>query len=578
MPKKYKFELHFALIFAKIAALMKARQTHETIPNDRLFLAGFGLFVIGALGAMWQWWSTTNSQLPGLIGQEALAYIELNISRSNANFLESRLGQTHIESLSNNMFGGASIALKDLKPWIGKKGALIMLPENRYIIAAKYRSKSKAKTFLETFTLEGEDLKVQNSDLGEIYTPAFSSQRAFLFYKGWLLWADSPKTLLTSLTQENRLKHFEPYRDLRKDLPTKTFGFVYANLQDWDDPIGTSDAWQVYKPLFKALGETIPQLAGTLALEGEALQWESKFLIHEKAYDENHTVLKSANKTIPDLAYFVPKNALFFVNGSELYKKYLHTKNFLGSIDPQLRVVFEGVLRAQSNRIFGENFDYEADFLALMEGPYAFVIDFNTVLEVAFISGVNFREKGERLEKIKSVIQSAQSRFAPVVEAVELPDGSTREELVAVDPASVPIVKKLIEDQEYFVAETSTGDQKFSYAVLEPHFVIANQENILQNIIETKAKVQPNLSENADFRESVLFNFSAAESYGYLNFGKFNQMTQFWESLQVGDSEKSKTSWLTGLGSPGINLRNMTFARVVYEGEVFLKAFLFLNK
>jgi hypothetical protein len=283
-------------------------------------------------------------------------------------------------------------------------------------------------------------------------------------------------------------------------------------------------------------------------------------------YDENDVVAKPANKTLPNLAYYTPKNALFFQNGEDLYAKYQHTKSYLNELDPQLALVFEGLIRAQAETWFGNDFDFETDFLQLIRGPYAFMLDFNQGLEIGFITTLGEQQDPEAINQL---IQKAQSRFTPVTEEVELPDGSTRAELIASDPQNLPITQKELNGQTYYSSNQADGRINFSYTQIGEYLVMANRVNLIEKVIGTQTNQENSLVANQDFRNSVLYEFGSAEVYGFVNASKLNQLLFYWQETQTTEDNLSLT-WLQ-------NLRNVTFSRQVFPEVMYLKIRAYFN-
>ena len=558
---------------------MKSKPVPYKPKSPSVFLAGLGLFVIGIIFGGWQLWVQQSNSIENFFSDKAWMYLEVD-------FQSAIFGGDRLDFSEEAIVAGLKLLTPyevlpeggpPISDWVGKKFGLALFEDQHFVLAAQYRNKSLAQKFIQNFVLPGDTLQEQESPYGVLYTPGFSSQMAFVFYKGWLLWSDSRYTLIEALGDDHKLAHMPDYKSVQKDLPTKRVASIFVNFNHWQADDALRSNWVSVTPLTRALGEIVPVMGGTLSLQNQKLKLDTKFLVHEGVYQDD-LVSKPANKTIPDLAYLSPKGIMFFINGNDLYAKYLHTKNFLKDLDPQLEVVFQGIFRAQAKQIFGESFDFEKDLLPHFRGIYAFLLDFETALNFAFISRIDNTQAGAD-EALKSAIFAAQSRFVPKVETVELPDGTTREELVAVDPKEVPIEKKQIENMEYFVTKDPQGVDSFAYSIEEPYFIFSNQARLLERVIEAHKKVGLNLSQNIDFRNSVLFDFNASESYGFLNFPKLWQMLDYVNQLELSETTNEENS-LTDFLNNGFwrnTLRNVTFSRMTYPGEVFMKAIFFLN-
>lgn len=543
---------------------MPKRQNKLKVPHDKFFLLGFGLFFVGVIGTLLALYQAEQRQIDHLFSDQTLALVEVKLNQHNLDFLQSHW------SLETNLFSllpsATDLNAEDFTPWIGNHLALSYYPQQKFLHAFDYRRKTEARKFMQHFTLPEEALAEQPSPFGTVYSPAFSSSHAFMFYKGWLLWADSQDTLLTQLQNEQKLSDFQPYAQLKKDLPRLNLAHLYLNFA------GDTSAWtqqasnQALAPFARGLGRSTPQLALALSVKDQTLQGDAKLITDQAVFDPNQVTTKPSNQTIPDLAYLTPKNVLFFQNGHNLYAKYQHTKNYLNELDPQLSLVFEGLIRAQAETWFGTDFDFETEFLELIQGPYAFVLDFSQGLEIGFVTQLGQEQDPESL---KTLIQKAQARFTPVTESVELPDGTTREELVAQDPANLPIIESEINGHQYYNAQATDGQVNFSYAQVGDYWVMANRANLIRKIINVKQDQTNSLAFNQDFRQSVLYDFSTAEVYGFLNGAKLNQLDLYWQEISTAPTP----TWLKTFG----DWRNLVFAKSVFPEAIFFKLRLFFN-
>ena len=81
------------------------------------------------------------------------------------------------------------------------------------------------------------------------------------------------------------------------------------------------------------VAKTLPALGVSAKLDKKSVAFHTKILSKQPVYDERE-ISKTPNNNMPDLARMVPKNILFFMNGMDLYAKYLHTKKFLSNFHP----------------------------------------------------------------------------------------------------------------------------------------------------------------------------------------------------------------------------------------------------
>jgi hypothetical protein len=544
--------------------MAKATKTLK-VHHDRFFLLGFGLFFIGLVGAVLWLQQNQQRQINHLLSEDVIALVELELNGQNLSFLQDQFNLTETQSFT--IPGSATpFSMSDFTPWMGQDLALSWLPNQQFLHAFDYRNKSGATNFVNTFALPGETITELETDFGTIYTPGFSSSNAFMFHKGWLLWGDSPQTLTSQLANPSKLHKTTAYQDIQRDLPRLKFAKMYLNFAgDTSGLVSPSDN-QAAVPLLRGLGSSTPQWGLAFEINDNTLQGDIKVSTHQAVYDENQVIAKAANKTIPNLAYYAPRNTLLFQNGEDLFAKYQHTKSYLNELDPQLALVFEGLIRAQSERWFGVDFDFETEFLNLIRGQYAFILDFNQGLEIGFISTLG---PNQDPAAISELIKKAQSRFTPTTEEVELPDGSVRSELVAADPQTIPITEQAVGTVTYYSSNNEDGSVNFSYTQIGDYLVMANRARLIEKVILAQADQNQSLATNDDFRTSVMYEFNPAEVYGFVNAAKLNQLLFYWQETQTLTTPFN----LNGLQS----LRNVTFTRQVFPEVMYLKIRAFFN-
>lgn len=535
------------------------------------FFSGILLFILGILGIFWHLNNQQNLDVSKLFPQETLFLTEIDLNKKSLEQFSNLFEKDDFlklvdETLSQKFSLSFS---EDLIPWIGKKMGIGVLKNGDLVMALKYKDVRKTRKFLNNFKTPEEEFSIKKIENGEIWTAPYSSQMFFGFTKGWLLIAKKEASLKNIIGKTSSLNQQLKYKDLFEDLPKNNFLLTYFDIEKLEKIFTRSEKLKQYQPILEAFSLTMPEMGMIVNVDKKGLVFESKFKTHKGVFSLNE-IQKTPNKTIPDLAKYSPKNTLFFINGSDLYSKYLHTKNFLSDLNEQFPIIFDGLLRAQSREIFGEEFDFENDFLAKMRGQYAFLIDFENslypFLDFTFLSGFGGLDTEQNLSQFHEAIHYAQSRFAPQIQEVELPDGTKREELISAKPEEIPIRKVEYENKEYFTAQNLVSDKKFSYGFVENNFVFSTHEEGIKSVIAVSEKTRSNLAENSDFRDSVLFKFSPSESYGFVNFSK---LISGFELLSEVDSESVWSQFLK------LNIRNITFARKVFPEAVFFKAILF---
>jgi len=542
---------------------MKNNYHKKGADQKQVFFMGFILFVVGIIGFFWLTGFFQRGKLGQIFPADTAIFTEIKLNSSSLKKLKALFPEADLEALGNDLTGNRFDLTEDFTPWIGNRAGLAIFPDREFVIAASFRDKIKAKKFLDKFKLPDEEFNIEKIEGAEIWTPKFSSQIALGFYRGYLFWGSSEGVLRRMLESEDKIADQENYQSIERDLPSSGILSLFIDSAGAIELLASSESLVAKRPLMEAFFQTLPALGVSAKLKNKGLFLQSKVLSKEGVFEERE--ISRTDNLMPQLAQFAPRDTLFFMNGSDLYGKYLHTKNFLEAFHPQFSIIFDGILRANSRQIFGEKFDFEKDFLAHMHSQYAVILDFqnslNPFVDLTLITGFGSPDNEQNLSQIQDVIHFAQGQFSAEIKEVELLDGTTREELVATDTKDIPIEKVDYQGQTYFTVQNkSAGGKEFSYAFAEGYFIFSTHE---QGVISTlSAYLNKNsLAENEDFRKSVLFDFSPSESYGFFNFSKLSSALE----LLYGGNQKGVllSEFLR------TNLRNLSFARKVFPTEIF---------
>ena len=542
----------------------KAQKTKSKVPKTGVFLLGAFLFAVGIAGVFWHIWSQPTAKLSQIFPASSSLFVEFSLENTTLERWQNTFAETDVSLSTENLLSDylPSVTLDQITPWIGNRVGMAFLKNHEFIIATRYRNKRKAEEFLQQLTLLDESLVEQTAHDITVQTAAFSSPLAFFFQDGWLLIGSSVETLTTSLTEQNIASN-EYYIECAKDFPLQADAIFFAKTQDLLQKDFLGEKYIAQEPLFRALSDTVPALGITLNLEKDRTLIDAKFVTTDGVFSAEQ-LKNTPNELLPQMAQFSPRDTFFFMNGNDLYAKFLHTRSFLSDLHPQFSVVFDGLLRAEFRNIFGPEFDFEKDFLSQMRGQYALIFDFEDAASptpyFTLVTGFGNADTEANLETLHHVIRSAQSQVATEIVEKKLADGSTREELVAVDPRSVEIRKKQEEEHTYFTAtspanEGANSTRKFSYGFLDGQLIFSSHERGVANIMRAFDTENGNLAQNEDFRQSVLFDFASAESFGYVNFSKLRTLIDFSQTLITGNEQK--INW-SSLIQP---FRNLSFSR-----------------
>ncbi len=263
----------------------------------------------------------------------------------------------------------------------------------------------------------------------------------------------------------------------------------------------------------------------------------------QSAHQTQITLFKStetepAKNFIPELFTFIPQHPVWVFNGNDVSQEIESLTNTLASVHPQYGTIFQQVFPQVFGSVFVQNPQNFQNFLTKLHGQYAFVsvIDQEEKkLSTALISRFGVDTQVEKIKTLNKILTETQANFTPVVKTVELPNGNTRQELVA-ENNNVQIQTT----DGIHSLSTSATDKQISYGFRDGYLVLSTDHDLVQKILTLPATAA--LTNQKDFRDFVLYNAKNANAYGILDTKK---LKKWW---QIKESTKSKTSpFLTAL-------------------------------
>ena len=529
-----------------------------------IFLIGLILFGVGVLGFGFEAWQTKQNQLSNMLSSEVLL-----MSTIETDALVD-IPESDLENYLPAWMGDVALKNESLKKWLGKEVALIVAGEADFVIGARYRNKSAMKDWLETSLLENETFTVTKTEKGELWSPSISSSQVFLVTKKWVFASSSLTAIQSVFAEGQTLADSNRYKEAFGDLSSKQSMRLYVNLEDYLSTLISDERFAVYGPMLSALGQTFTDLG--LVAENDENQWQvnSQFVLSDEVKGKMEAAGKIKNTTVPDLAHYSPSQPLLFINGQDLNQRYLYTKMLLAELNPQFELIFDGLLRAQVTRWLGEGVDFEKDVLQAIDGPYSLTFDYNKGLNWLFVT------EGQAGKDIQDLIKTAQGQFSPRVETVELPDGTTREQLVAVPGSAVEIETVTANGFTYSKTSSSGLNQgKMAFINQGQYFLLASNSDLLESALTASSSENASLATNEDFRKAVLFKLGKAESFVFLNQDKLKKALEPLIVLEEEVSAASGPSWWQEITK--LPIRNLILSRRVETGKVMVKWLFFMN-
>lgn len=536
--------------------------------NKFISFFGFLVFLLGIFGILDYYWTIRQEQLEQFIPADVALFSRINLKNSELDNLKEFLPDANLENLFSTFSQGniPPLLTKGMESWIGREVGIAVFEDTSFVLALEYRARNELDFFMNNFKAPGEQFIVQKLPDVEILTPNYSSNISFGFHGRWFLLSSSPESIKRIFSSSDKLDHSTEYNQIREESVAHPLGFVFINSNKFINLASYSPKYAIFKPVLETITQTIPTIGVTVSADKKGLILQTK-LLSEKEFKIPDTK-NDLTKTMPLLAQYASKDILFFMNGADLFNKYSDTKEFLSKINPQFSLIFDGLLRAKFKELFGENFDFESQLISKMHGKYAILIDFEDDLypfiHFTFLSEFGNDDQEKILSEFHEIVKTAQSKFTTKVEEINLPDGSIRKELVSVEKEEIAIEKIYFQEDSYFTVSDTDSKKKFTYGFIDNYFVFSTHEDGIKSVLSNKNQTHPNLSENEDFRESILFQFSPSNSYGFVNSAKLGSTIEYLSEQPIKFASFMKE-----------NFRTTIFARKVLENVILVKTLFF---
>ena len=483
------------------------------------------------------------------------------------------------QNLTNNQF--ELDFQKDVFPNIGDHIGVALWENKEFAVIMNQSSRSQTEALLQKFILPGEAFQKKKESWGELWTPNFSSQLAFGFYKNYVILGSSKETVEKIGSSSSKLNQNHFYQSIKQEKPDSSFFSVYINSEKIL-PYIFSQKFVSMEPLLKATTKAFPGIGFFATFDDQGVVINGKMMADENIFpDKLQLSIPLFSKEATPLAQFSGKDTLLFTNGQNLFAKYQDTKDFLGRFDSQWSLIFEGIIRGRMRDIFGENMDFEKDILPYFNGPYAIILNeeetpapflsYTLVTQLQKIDGKSLA--------LDEIIKKAQSHFAPQIKTVELPDGTKREELVASEKITEPLEKVSFGKYTYFrVPQSSDPTKKFSYGFADDYFLFSTNDTGIKKALTALTSGQNLLTTNA-IKQSINLNLGKPDSFSYLNFEKFSALASLLKVVQQ-DTNTPPEIQNQGLSVTNLILskfKDAIFTRKTSSQGVTVKAILFFH-
>lgn len=514
------------------------RKTANPIKINWLIWSGVSLVILGLLGSVISYLDVGHRPLAEYLPSETAYYVKINPTKLPNSQAEWLLSLTQTDTF----FQDASI--NDFLPWIGREAMLATTTDNKFIIRFRYHNRSAAKKFLtQSLLVPGETwqlskwadpnnrwfLSVNGQEIFsiprqsyKIFSPKFSNTVSYSFTDGYL-WLASDQSLLekTLSKKESNLQTKPAYQASEKHLNKKNSLEIFIHPRAVTTLNDLTSAQTTLSPLFDGIIDVIPGIVITAHPKLKRFQWQLRFISNKK-----NSLVDIKPLNTPELANFSPDNPVLLFTGQDLLKHYQQTNQFLSTMHPQFSDIFDGIWQAQAEKTFGPNFDFYTDFLSQLSGQYSLIIESNLPDQTpnfTLISEFGRSDTAAKVAQLQEALRFAQGKSTARVITVDLPGGKEQDQAVNISTSEL-IVKEypMKHGSVYEVANTNLGTTVY-FGFREQYLILSITPTTINKIFSGEYKP---LTENTNFRDTVLFEHDQAESYGYIS------MTEAQKSLE----------------------------------------------
>ncbi|MFH0837936.1 MAG: DUF3352 domain-containing protein [Patescibacteria group bacterium] len=421
--------------------------------------------------------------------------------------------------------------------------------KNHPLLFIKTKTKHGALKYFESLTLPDEEL-IKTEGENPIYYYPQGQPFAFRFIKKYVVIGQSPDALaLLDNLDGQTLQNDENYQKSVSNLPRRDWILAYVdfrNLTFSDNPAVNS--------IIEPLKHAIRHIAIAVRQDQEGFHFNTFLNLNKDLLSLDRG--ESKGKFAYELTGYLPeKNVAMYIGGANLEAEWLNTLETISNLNPAYGVILEGMVRAQSNEVFGEQVDLRNDIYPLFEGEYALSVGTGeNGREVSLILSHEDREFAEKkLEKLVQGFKFLAAKFAPKVEVVTLPDGTESRELVP-DDGKLESVEEKVNGYTVHCIEVTGTEAGFCYAATDEIIMITNSKERLLKTIDPSGTTL--LSDSAPFRKSVANLSKVSDEVTYVNFDNFYKLTesnQYVQALQPLLSKLEAGSWVKHYFTDGVS-------------------------
>ena len=331
------------------------------------------------------------------------------------------------------------------------------------------------------------------------------------------------------------------YQKSLANLPRDAWGNGYLNI-----PVVTFPANNPLNNLAEPLKNIINHLSLTIRKQQNGFHFNTLLSINPSLLSINKGPADSTRFAYSLADFIGSKNIAAYIGGADLSSEWQNTLDTISNLNPAYGLIMEGVLNAQTCKIFGDSVSLRDDIYPLFKGEYALVFEKSPAPVAREATGpapADAKTTGEpgkmvvklilkhsdsafaktKMEKLMEGFKMLAAQFAPKMKVVPLPDGTESKELVA-DTSQLNETTETYKDYEINCTNVSNSVFGFCYTVTDSLLVLSNSQDSIKETVDLSLLPKFVLSQSQSFRQA-LSNLSAiSDEITYISLDNANSL------------------------------------------------------
>jgi len=520
------------------ALLKKVRKPVSIFDKIMIALMGAGLLLLVALFVSMAWFTFSNRSVTYLLpAEKTIAVFELeDLTLPPRLKQETVLDLLGLSAMAKATFGLDASTLQS-KLSDGRLGLALLddgTPQNKPLLFMHVVHRGKALKYLESLSLPDENLTLNGDKNNLIYSYPKGQAFVFGFVGPYLFVAKEAETIkMIQQVDQKKLPSLESDANVQKslsNLPKKTWARGYLNLKALsfgaDSRLGQTVA---------PLATLLDHLTFTVRKEYNGFHFNTLLSMAPDALALKKGAVAKARFTY-SLADTLGSKALAgYIGGSDLSAEWQNTLESLSQMNPTYGIILEGILRAQTNKIFGEEVSLSDDLYPLFEGEYALAFENldKGQLGVKLILKHTDRAFADiKLKKLQAGFRMLAAQFSPRVKSVTLPDGTESKEMVA-DASRLKETDETYQGSDLHCLEVADSPMGFCTAITDDLVILGNNLASIKETIDLTITPKFALSQSQSFRQSLSNLSAVSDEISFFDLGNALPLLSQWPATAL---------------------------------------------